>query len=83
MKGISKLLRIVALSSILSLLVVAIPTTPALAYDYDIDLDGDSGEIGDYFYVEGDDWPPTTGTYPNISVSEVDIYFTSFKILGV
>ena len=45
MRRISKLFRIVALATILSLLVVAIPATPALAYDYDIDLDPDTGEI--------------------------------------
>ena len=73
----TKIFRFLTLAVILSLLLVAIPASPALAYDYDIDLDPDEGEIGTSFYVEGDDWPPTTGEYPTINYSEVDIYFSS------
>jgi len=79
----SKIFRVLAMAVILSLLVVALPVSPALAsYDYDIDLvdsDGDSldeGEIGDYFYVEGDDWPPSDYVEPQ-DIEEVDIYFSS------
>ena len=56
----SKIFRILAVAITLSLLVIALPAAPALAaYDYDLDLDPDEGEIGDKFYVEGDDWPPS------------------------
>ena len=51
----TKIFRILTLAVILSLLLVAIPASPALAADYNIDLDPDEGEIGEYFYVEGDD----------------------------
>jgi len=63
---------------VLSLLVVAIPASPALAVDYDIDLDPDEGEIGEYFYVDGDDWPPSTNVGElDEDIEEVDIYFSS------
>jgi len=52
--------------------VIAIPATPALAAR-EIDLDPDEGEIGEYFYVEGDGFPATTSTI----LREVDIYFSS------
>jgi len=77
----NKIFRILAMAIILSLLVVALPASPALAaYDYDLDLDPDDGEIGDKFYVEGDDWPPSKNVgETNEDLEEVDIYFTSYK----
>jgi len=75
----NKIFRILAMAIILSLLVIALPAAPALAYDRDIDLDPNTGEIGDYFYVEGDDWPPSQLTTTPYTYSEVDIYFTSYE----
>ena len=72
----SKIFRILAIAITLSLLVVALPASPALAYDYDIELDADEGEIGDSFYVEGDDFPPSDYDEPP-DIEEVDIYFSS------
>ena len=72
----TKIFRILTLAVILSLLLVAIPASPALALDYDIDLDPDEGEIGDYFYVEGDDWPKSIYE-PTVIIKEVDIYLSS------
>ena len=72
----AKVFRILTLAVILSLLLVAIPASPALALDYDIDLDPDEGEIADYFYVEGDDWPKSIYE-PTVIIKEVDIYFSS------
>jgi hypothetical protein len=54
-----KLFRILALAVVLSLLMVAVPATPALAFDYDIDLDPEQGKIGDEITVTGDDWSPS------------------------
>jgi hypothetical protein len=71
----TKIFRILTLAVILSLLLVAIPASPALAA-YDIDLDPDEGEIGEYFYVEGDDWPESIYE-PIVNIKEVDIYFSS------
>ena len=75
----AKIFRILALAVIFSLLLVAIPASPALAYAYDIDLDPEEGEIGEYFYVQGDGWPPSTlSCRPELCVfSTVDIYFSS------
>ncbi len=74
----SKIFRILAIAITLSLLVVALPAAPALAYDYDIELDPDEGEIGDNFYVEGDDWPPSENVGEiTEDIEEVDIYFSS------
>ncbi len=73
----NKIFRILSVAVILSLLVVALPAAPALAaYDYDIELDPDEGEIGEYFYVEGNDWPPSDYDEPP-DIEEVDIYFSS------
>jgi archaellum component FlaG (FlaF/FlaG flagellin family) len=52
MKGISRLFGIVAVATILSLLVVALPASPALAYER-LNLDPDKGEIGDRIDVTG------------------------------
>jgi len=74
----SKIFRILAIAITLSLLVVALPAAPALAYDYDIELDPDEGEIGEYFYVEGDDFPPSEDIGEiTEDIEEVDIYFSS------
>lgn len=55
---VGKLLRIVALATILSLLVVAIPASHALAITDDerISLDPDEGEIGEEVEVSGTDF---------------------------
>ena len=72
----TKIFRILTLAAVVSLLLLVIPATPALALDYDIELDPDEGEIGDRFYVRGEDWPPSNyGVEPNI-IKAVDIYFS-------
>ena len=77
---VSKIFRILSVAFVLALLVMVIPAAPALALDYDIDLDPDEGEIGDYFYVDGDDWPPSTNVGElDEDIEEVDIYFTSYE----
>jgi len=75
----SKIFRILALAITLSLLVILLPAAPALAaYDYDIELDPDEEEIGEDFYVEGDDWPPSEDVGEiTEDIEEVDIYFSS------
>lgn len=71
-----KLFRMLAIGIILSLLVVVIPVSPALAAR-DIDLEKDEGEIGEYIDITGDNWPPSDpGADPPFS-RYVDIYFTS------
>ncbi len=72
MKNISKLLRIVAIATILSLLVVALPATPALAES--IDVDPEKGEIGDEVEVTGSGFNEEDSDGYN---KRVDIYFTS------
>ncbi len=52
--------RILSLAVILSLLVVAIPATSALAYDKDIELNPERGEIGDEVTITGEDFAPST-----------------------
>ena len=56
----TKFLRIFSSALILSLLMVAVPATPALALDYDIEIDPDEGEIGDRIDIIGEDWPEST-----------------------
>ncbi len=74
----SKIFRMLAVAITLSLLVILLPAAPALAFDYDIDLDPDEGEIGDNFYVEGDDFPPSENVGElGEDIEEVDIYFSS------
>ncbi len=69
-----RIIRILAIAIILPLLMVVIPANPAYAYYYeDIYLDPDSGEIGDYVYVDGEDFTESTATLD----IEVDIYFSS------
>ena len=74
----SKIFRILAVAITLSLLVILLPAAPALAaYDYDIELDPDEEEIGENFYVEGDDWPESDYDAVPADIEEVDIYFSS------
>ena len=69
-----RIIRILAIAIILPLLMVVIPANPAhAAYYEDIYLDPDSGEIGDYVYVDGYDFNESTATL----TIEVDIYFSS------
>jgi len=72
----NKIFRTLALAIILSLLVIAIPATPALAAR-EIDLDPDEGKIGKYFYVEGDGFPPSDYDVEPEEIFYVDIYFSS------
>ncbi len=52
-----KVLRITILSIFASILAVASPASPALAAYYEeISLDPDEGEVGDYIYVNGNDF---------------------------
>ena len=66
----SKIFRILGLAIILSLLVVAIPATPAVAARI-IELDPEEGEIGDTITITGDGFTASTET----SERHVDIYF--------
>ncbi len=65
----TKILRILGSALILSLLMVAIPATPALAYD--IEIDPDKGEIGDRIDITGEDFLPSTDDDEEFA----DIYF--------
>jgi len=75
----SKMFRILAIAITLSLLVILLPAAPALAaYDYDIELDPEDGEIGDSFDVDGSDWPESTNVGEiTEDLEEVDVYFSS------
>jgi len=73
----TKLFRVLTLSAIVSLLLLAIPASPALAYDYEITLDPEEGEIGDTIDIDGTDWPKTTVIDATTTYSYVDIYFSS------
>jgi len=73
----TKFFTILTLAAIVSLLLVAIPASPALAvYDYEITLDPEEGEIGDTIDIDGTDWPPTTVEDTTEYPSYVDIYFS-------
>jgi hypothetical protein len=72
MKSIGKLFLIFTLAIAFSLLAVAIPTTPVLAAER-INLYPDTGEIGQYFTINGENFTPSDYTFS----SGVDIYFTS------
>jgi hypothetical protein len=52
----SKIFRILSMTVILSLLVMALPVSSALAASEDIELDPDEGEIGDEIEVNGEDF---------------------------
>ena len=72
----TKIFRILGIALILSLLMVAIPATPSLAYDRDIELDPDEGEIGDDIEITGEDWRPSYETDEGEFVEKrADIYF--------
>ena len=68
-----KFLRILGIALILSLLLMVIPTAPALAYDREITVtlaeDGSDIEIT----VEGDDWYPSTDSIER----HVDVFMSS------
>jgi len=73
----NKVFRILALAVIFSLLMIVIPAAPALAaYDYDIALVPDEGEIGDTIDIDGTDWPESVEDTTDVP-SYVDIYFSS------
>ena len=74
---VCKLPRIVLLAIILSSLVAAIPAAPVLAADESLKVIPPKGEIGDYFYVEGDGFPKSDYDATPKVISEVDIYFSS------
>ena len=72
----TKIFRILTLGAIVSLLLLAIPASPALAaYDYDIALDPEQGEIGETIDIDGNDWPPSVEDTTDVP-SYVDIYFS-------
>jgi len=74
----TKLFRMLAIGVILSLLVLVIPATPALAAR-EIDIDPNEGRIGDEFDVDGTDWPePDPGAIPPYEPS-VDIFFVYYE----
>lgn len=69
----NKMFRILAVAIILSLLMLAIPASPALAAVESIDLSPDRGEIGDKIRVRGEDFDASA---PDDRV-KVYIYFSS------
>ncbi|MBE9512500.1 MAG: IPT/TIG domain-containing protein [Chloroflexi bacterium] len=76
MKYTKKIYRALVIGVILSLLVIVIPASPALAAR-EIDLDTDEGDIGDYIDIDGNDWPPSDPGADPPYYKYVDIYFTS------
>ena len=76
-----KFYRILSIALLLSLLMMVIPATPALAYDRDIELDIEKGKIGDEITLTGDDWSPSyeqdDGGYVE---RRVDIYFAKEEV---
>ena len=68
----TKILRIFSIAFILSLLVVAIPATPAQAAR-EIDLDPEEGSIGDTITIVGEEFSASTET----TEKYVNIYFSS------
>ncbi len=72
----TKLFRMLAIGVILSLLVIIIPASPALAAR-EIDLEKDEGEIGEYIDITGENWPPSDPGAEPPFYRYVDIYFTS------
>ena len=57
----NKILRTLALTLTLALILAILPTIPALAYDEEINLDPDRGEIGDTITITGSDFNPGSG----------------------
>lgn len=75
----AKLLRMLAIGVVLSLLVVLIPASPALAAR-DIEIDPNDGRIGDEIDIDGTDWPePDPGAEPEPYEPSVDIYFVYYE----
>lgn len=73
----AKLLRMLAIGVVLSLLLVLVPASPALAAR-EIDIDPNEGRIGDDVDIDGTDWPePDPGAEPPY-YPEVDIYFVYY-----
>lgn len=70
----TKIWRILTVALILSLLMAVIPATPAWAYDYDITIDPEEGEIGDRIDIAGEDFDPS-GKDGSDDEEWVDIYF--------
>ncbi len=71
MKTISSLFRIVAVATVLSLLVVALPATPALAAE-DLRVKPSTVEIGERITVTGDGYDYDRQVYIFISSQELD-----------
>ncbi len=72
----TKIFRALTIGVILSLLVVVIPASPALAAR-EIDLEENEGEIGEYIDFDGQGWPPSDPAAEPPFYKYVDIYFTS------
>jgi hypothetical protein len=70
-----KIFRILGLVVVLALLMAVMPATPALAFDRDIELDPEQGEIGDEITITGDDWRPSYEDGGDSIDVGVDIYF--------
>ncbi|MFC2024647.1 IPT/TIG domain-containing protein [Chloroflexota bacterium] len=76
----ASLFKILAMGVILSLLVVLIPASPALAAR-EIDLEKDEGEIGEFIDIDGDGFTPSDSqAEPEPLRRYVDIYFTSEEV---
>jgi len=70
--NVTKLVRVVAVATILSLLVVAIPATPALATE-DLRVTPEEGEIGDRIRVNGYDYDLGATIYIYFSSQEAEV----------
>ena len=68
----NKIFRTLAVAIILSLLVIAIPATPALAATESIELSPENGAIGDKVYVNGEDFDPDDWVYIYFSSQEAE-----------
>jgi hypothetical protein len=71
----TKIFRILTLAAIVSLLLLAVPSSPALAAR-DITLDPDSGDIDTYFYVDGTGFSHSNPDEVTAPQYAVDIYFS-------
>ncbi|MFC1958491.1 IPT/TIG domain-containing protein [Chloroflexota bacterium] len=73
----SRIFRILAMATILSLLVIALPTSQVFAAEV-IELDPDDGEIDDTIDIAGEDFEESYYNSPtDYHDSYVDIYFSS------
>ena len=72
----SRILRMLGIAIVLSLLMAAIPAVPALAFDYDIEIDPEEGAIGDEITITGDDFSYSTDT----TEKWARIYFTEDEV---